>query len=43
VSDSFPHTPEGKLAAAHAYDEMARRLFGSFAAVNFPLEGERAA
>lgn len=30
-------------AAAHAYDIAAREHFGQFAAVNFPLPGERAA
>lgn len=29
--------------AAHAYDEAARRIFGQFAAVNFPRRGERCA
>jgi hypothetical protein len=29
--------------AARDYDEMARRLHGEFARLNFPLEGERAA
>lgn len=29
--------------AALAYDDAARTMFGEFAAVNFPLEGERAA
>ncbi|MBM0275132.1 AP2 domain-containing protein [Micromonospora tarensis] len=30
-------------AAARAYDERARELFGEFAAVNFPRPGERSA
>lgn len=30
-------------AAALAYDEAARRLFGEFASVNFPRDGERSA
>ena len=34
---------ETKIAAARAYDDFARSRFGSFAALNFPSEGERAA
>lgn len=30
-------------AAAHAYDDAARRAYGSFATVNFPRPGERSA
>ncbi len=30
-------------AAAKAYDEKARELYGSYATYNFPLEGERSA
>ena len=41
--ESFPFTPEGEIAAAHAYDAKARELFGEHAAVNFPREGERPA
>lgn len=35
------HGEEG--AAARAYDEAAREQFGEFAALNFPLPGERSA
>jgi len=34
---SFPLTAEGELAAARTYDDAARKLYGEFAAVNFPL------
>jgi hypothetical protein len=39
----FPKTPEGEIAAAKAHDVKARELFGEFAALNFPREGERSA
>lgn len=29
-----------ELAAAHAYDDAARKLYGQFAALNFPQDGE---
>jgi hypothetical protein len=32
-----------EIAAARAYDAAARELFGEFAALNFPLPGERSA
>lgn len=40
---SFPLTTEGEVAAARAYDDGARRLFGKSAVFNFPGDGERSA
>ena len=39
----FPHTPEGEIAAARAYDDAARNEYGPLAALNFPAPGERSA
>jgi hypothetical protein len=39
----FPFTIEGEVAAANAYDDCARGLFGEFAVLNFPRDGERSA
>jgi hypothetical protein len=36
----FPFTNEGEVAAARAYDDGARDLFGEFAVLNFPRDGE---
>jgi hypothetical protein len=40
---NFPFTAGGGIAAAHAYEEKARELFGQFATVNFPANGEHEA
>lgn len=37
---SFPGTPDGEIAAAERYDEVAREIQGTHASVNFPLPGE---
>jgi hypothetical protein len=37
----YPFTHEGEVAAAKAYDDRARSLFGEFAVLNFPSDGER--
>jgi hypothetical protein len=39
----FPFTIEGEVAAANAYDDGARKLFGEFAVLNLPRDGERSA
>lgn len=46
VRDSIPHyvgTFGDETEAANAYDDAARQMFGAFACVNFPREGESSA
>lgn len=35
IIGSFPFTPEGEILAAKARDEMSKKLYGSFAVLNF--------